>query len=79
MVGPQAEVQRVMQALARRLGFQADAPELAGVRSLRIADGEVELQLAGPLGCAGSERAETAFDTLRSLLPDTDLYVIHAG
>lgn len=76
--GPSAELQRVLQALAQRLGFAPDAPEKAGVRLLRLAPGEAELQLALPAHCAGIEFAETAFDTLRGLLPDTDIYVTRA-
>lgn len=77
--GPRDEVARVLQALAQRLGFAAEAPELAGVRALRIATGEVELQLAGPRPCGGGAAAfaESAFDALRHLLPDTDIYVTH--
>lgn len=76
--GPRAEVQRVLAALGHRLGFAPDAPERAGVRALRLAPGEAELQLALPAHCAGIEFAETAFDTMRALLPDTDIYVTRA-
>ena len=35
--------------------------------------------LAWPACCGGAEFAETAFDTLRGLLPDTDIYVVAAA
>ena len=76
--GPADQVARVMGALGRRLGFAPEAPEQAGVRALRITPDEVELELAWPAHCGGIEFAETAFDTLRGLLPDTDIYVTHA-
>jgi hypothetical protein len=79
LIGPQEDLQRVLLALGKRLGFAPQAPEQAGVRALRLAPGEAELQLALPAHCAGIEMAETAFDTLRRLLPDTDIYVTRAG
>ncbi len=77
LAGPSDELTRVLGALGRRLGFQPEAPERAGVRALRITPDEVELQLAWPARCGGAEFAETAFDTLRGLLPDTDIYITH--
>jgi hypothetical protein len=77
LVGPGEELQRVLAALAQRPGFAADAPQLVGVRALRLEAGEAELQLAWPAHCGGAAFADTAFDTLRQLLPDTDIYVTH--
>lgn len=74
--GPSAELQRLLAALGQRLGFAPDAPELGGVRRLRVQPGEVELHLALQARCGAAERAEAAFDTLRTLLPDTDIYVM---
>lgn len=75
--GPQDQLQRVLAALGQRLGFQAESPGLGGVRGLRIGAGEVELQLLlPPAHCGAAARAETAFETLRGLLPDTDIYVV---
>jgi hypothetical protein len=37
----------------------------------------VELQLAVDPRCGGAELADAAFQTLRRLLPDTDIYVTH--
>ena len=75
--GPAPELQRLLQALAPRLGFAPGAPEQAGVCGLHVQPGEVELQLALPACGEGARLAETAFDTLRGLLPNTDIYVTH--
>jgi len=81
LVGPQDELRRLLVALGRRLGFAPEAPEQAGVMALRLAPGEVELRLALPARCSGdgAAQADAAFQTLRGLLPDTDIYVTHAG
>ena len=72
--GPADQLARLMAALVAQLGC---APDGAGmVRSLRLQPGEVELRLAVPAHCAGAELADTAFQTLRGLLPDTDIYVL---
>ena len=72
--GPADQLARLMAALATQLGC---APDGAGlVRSLRLQPGEVELRLAVPAHCAGAELTDTAFQTLRRLLPDTDIYVL---
>ncbi len=74
--GPGPELQRLLAALGQRLGFAPEAPELGGVRRLHVQPGEVELHLALQARCGAAERAEAAFDTLRTLLPDTDIYVM---
>lgn len=81
LVGPQDELRRVLTGLGRRLGFAPEAPEQAGVLALTLSPGEAELRLAGSGRCAGTgaAQAEAAFQALRSLLPDTDIYVTHAG
>ena len=72
--GPVDQLARVMAALVARLGC---APDGAGlVLSLRLQPGEVELRLALPAHGAGAELTDAAFQTLRSLLPDTDIYVM---
>jgi metal-sulfur cluster biosynthetic enzyme len=54
--------------------------DLQWVRGLRIEDGEVELTLSfAPVCGPGKELSESAFQTLRRLLPDTDVYVRHAA
>jgi hypothetical protein len=82
--GPPDTVQRVLNALDRALGSlqstsAADAPAPSLVRALHLADGEAELTLAVAPRCGGALLADAAFDTLRRLLPDTDIYVRHAG
>ena len=78
--GPADELQRLLRALAARLDFPPHAPELGGVRALHVAPGEVELQLAVVPGCGtGATITDTAFQTLRALLPDTDIYITHAA
>lgn len=76
--GPSAEVQRLMAALAPILSVP-DPGRVSGraslVRSLTVRDGEVELQLSVGADCGGAALADSAFQTLRSLLPDTDIYV----
>ena len=70
--GPADELARLQQALTPLLG----ALERSGlVRALHVQDGEVELQLAVRADCGGAALANDAFQTLRSLLPDTDIYV----
>lgn len=78
--GDRETIQRVLAAL------DAEVSDPAGgivarhcVKSLRIGGGEAELVVTFPPSCgAGKELAEGAFATLRRLLPDTDVYVLHA-
>jgi hypothetical protein len=80
--GPADEVQRLMAALAPVLGFADESGPRAGaglMRALSVLPGEVELQLAVGRHCGGAALADSAFETLRSLLPDTDVYVTLAA
>lgn len=77
--GPQDEVQRVLGALTRTLGVERGLVESGLLHSLRLEPGEVELRLAVSPHRGGAELADTAFQTLRALLPDTDIYVTHAA
>lgn len=78
LTGPADELHRVLLALHEALAADgADAGEL--VRSLRLTDGEAELVLAIAPRCAGAALADTAFQALRRVLPDTDIYVTHAA
>jgi hypothetical protein len=77
--GPRDEVDRLMRALGSALGFRLDADQPIPVAALRVEPGEVELTLAVAPHCGGASLASQAFDTLRSLLPDTDIYVMHAA
>ncbi len=50
-------------------------PPARWLRELRLADGEAYAFIAPDLGHDGLEAAEIAFETLRRLLPDTDIYI----
>ncbi len=82
LIGPHDELQRLLAALAPRLGFDLQPGTAAGaglVRGLAVLPGEVTLELAVGRQCGGQGLIDTAFQTLRSLLPDTDIYVTHAA
>lgn len=74
--GPADVLARLMSALAGQPGFEAGTTGL--VRALKVQPGEVELQLTVDRRCGGAELSDTAFQTLRGLLPDTDIYVLNA-
>ena len=81
LAGRMDELLRVMQELNREV-VDPEAGrgivDLQWVRSLRIQDGEAELTLSfAPVCGPGKELSESAFQTLRRLLPDTDVYVRH--
>ncbi|OYT87054.1 MAG: hypothetical protein CFE46_12590 [Burkholderiales bacterium PBB6] len=78
--GPAEELQRVMQALDQALAVRTDGGLGASglIHSLRLDDGEVELMLTVAPRCGGARLADSAFQALRRLLPDTDIYVRHA-
>lgn len=83
LAGRQDELLRVMQGLNRQV-VDPDAGlgivDLQWVRSLRIQDGEAELTLSfAPVCGPGKDLSESAFQALRRLLPDTDVYVRHAA
>lgn len=78
--GPDEVLQPLLAELARSLGDEA-APQANGlqwVRALRWQAGEVELTLGVGPHCAGADLADRAFQSLKRLLPDTDVYVLHA-
>lgn len=76
--GPQAELQRLLAALGPALGFD-DGVGQGIVHTLQVQPGEVDLQLAVGRHCGGAALADTAFQTLRGLLRDTDIYVTTSG
>jgi metal-sulfur cluster biosynthetic enzyme len=52
--------------------------DLQWVKALRVENGEAELTLSFAPACGpAKELFESAFQTLRRLLPDTDVYVRH--
>jgi hypothetical protein len=75
--GEPAQLQRVLGALEAavqsRIGWRL--PTGTWLRELRLADGEAFVSITPELGGACGASAEVAFDTLRRLLPDTDIYV----
>lgn len=76
--GPADQLQRLLAALAPVLGFDEVPGRCDGaglLRSLQLQPGEVELQLAVGRHCGGAALADQAFQTLRGLMPDTDIYV----
>lgn len=79
--GEPAQLRRVLgaleAALQARLGWRL--PAGTWLRELRLEDGEAFVAITPELGGACGPSAEVAFDTLRRLLPDTDIYVGAAG
>ena len=80
-----ALAERAVGSLARQLKLDPietafGIVSLAWVKSLRIEGGEAELTVTFPPSCgAGQRLADAAFQALRGLLPDTDVYVRHDG
>ena len=68
--GPPDELDRLLAALAPVLGA---AQGSGRVRALHVQPGEVALTLHADFGAA--VLVDQAFQTLRGLLPDTDIYV----
>jgi metal-sulfur cluster biosynthetic enzyme len=81
LAGRAEQLQQVMQALNHHVVDPAAGRgivDLQWVKALRIGDGEAELTLSFAPACGpGKELSESAFQTLRRLLPDTDVYVRH--
>ena len=69
---PGGLVQAALEAaVGRALGLQPGR----WLRELRLGADEAYVAVAPDLGREGVESAGIAFDTLRRLLPDTDIYV----
>jgi hypothetical protein len=60
-------------AVRARMGWRL--PTATWLRELRLDDGEVFVAITPELGGACGPSAEVTFDTLRRLLPDTDIFV----
>lgn len=75
--GDPLQLQPLLAALAADVQehLPGMGPAARWLRELRLADGEAYAFIAPDLGHDGLEAAEIAFDTLRRLLPDTDIYV----
>lgn len=80
--GPPELVRHLVAELDAALAVQRpDDPDANAslVHSLTVGNGEAELKLAVASRCAGAHLVDTAFQALRRLLPDTDIYVSSAG
>ena len=73
--GEAAPLQRLRDALEADVARALGLPVGGWLRELRLHDGEAFVGVAPGLGRDGVETAGIAFDTLRRLLPDTDIYV----
>lgn len=75
--GEPAQLRQVLGALeaavVARTGWRL--PVARWLRELRLDDGEAYVAITPEVGGACGPSAEAAFDTLRRLLPDTDIYV----
>lgn len=81
LLGPPALIRQVLSELERELAVEADG-DLAStglIHALKLQDGEAELTLGVAPHCGGALLADAAFQTLRRLLPDTDIYVTCAA
>jgi hypothetical protein len=75
LIGDPGRVLGLLQALERAVNAELGAPVPAGawLRELRVDDGEAVLALTPEAG--RPELLQLAFETLRGLLVDTDIYV----
>lgn len=79
--GPQAPMARALKALGQVLDANSGQNLLAAqlVSSLVLDDSSAELTLTVSSHCGGGRAlAESSFQALRGVLPDTDIYVMHA-
>lgn len=81
LAGRQDLIAQVLQQLNHDVvdpGARRGIVDLQWVQALRIEDGEAELTLSfAPVCGPAQELSDSAFQTLRRLLPDTDVYVRH--
>lgn len=73
--GDPARVRSVADALGRAVQADLGLPAGHWLRALSLDEGEAHVAVATGLGPYGVESAGIAFDTLRRLLPDTDIYI----
>jgi hypothetical protein len=73
-------VQRVLQGLRAVVDHEGiNLVDRHWIRSLSVANGEADLTLTlSPRSGEARDLMERSFGVLRSLLPDTDVYVHHA-
>lgn len=82
LTGPHALLCQALEALRGVVDPESgrNLVDLQLVQALRIEGGEAELTLAFARGCGANRlMAEDAFQVLRRLLPDTDVYIGHAS
>lgn len=75
--GPSQRLQDIVQALQPLIVAELGEtlPTGAWLRGLKVGDDEAVLTIAPDLACHGHVVATLAFDVMRRLLPDTDIYV----
>lgn len=75
--GDAARIEPLLARLAPRMEQVFGYPVDAGVwlASLSVSPGQAHLALAPGLACRAGLVAELAFEAMRELLPDTDLYI----
>jgi hypothetical protein len=77
LIGDPARTGHVQAALEAAVWARLGdiGPTERWLREIRLGDGEAYVLIAPDLGCDGMDSAEIAFEVLRRLLPDTDIYV----
>ena len=75
--GDASRIEPLLARLAPQMQQVFGHPVDAGVwlASLRVSPGQAHLALAPGLACRAGVVAELAFEAMRELLPDTDLYI----
>ena len=75
--GEPAQLRQVLGALEAAVIARTGGrlPVARWLRELRLDEGEAYVAITPEMGGACGPSAEVAFDTLRRLLPDTDIYV----
>ena len=75
--GPSEGLKKVMGALGPSIQSAFGRPVVPGewLQALELGNGEASVQLRRDLGCRTRDVAGNAFETLRRLLPDTDIYI----
>lgn len=75
--GPASRVEGLLGALGTVMATQFGRPVAPGewLQALRLADGEAVLRLRRDLGCRTGDIGGAAFETMRRLLPDTDIFI----
>ena len=75
LIGQPEHVERVRAALEVAVASGLGHTPAGWLRELRLEGGEAFVTVAPGLGLDSLGSAEIAFDTLRRLLPDTDIFV----